>query len=140
MGCMKYAFAACLMMLCSCVALFGPPAEVSNPGDTYRECVRKEGGTARMHFRDGSDLGDEVWCQWWYAGPFCTIAFDRAEWEAWSKPVSVTTDGHIAIDLKTGDVEIDGKRVARPPEPRAKWVRYCMRNLIGEPSAYGGMR
>lgn len=105
-------------------SLFGKWSEESVVGDTFSECQRKERG--RLTIRDGSDLGDEVWAEWTQGNPcpFPRIAFDRAEWQAYHKTVTIAGVRTLAWDLKTGAVEVNGQPVERAPEPRAKWVHY----------------
>lgn len=73
---MKYLIVALLMVA-------GCGGKGTKPGDPYWIAVDNEGSTPRI--RDGSDLGDEVWAEWWNGGhkPWCRIAFDRAEWKEW---------------------------------------------------------
>lgn len=123
---MKLALASVVLCLAACAGV------ESKAGDTFSRCLENEGGTRYLRFRDGNDLGSEVWCEWSYGSPavFARIAFDRATWDAWVQPQVFEDVKRVELDTK-GGFYLDGERVARPPEPRALRVEYNFRALRG---------
>ena len=73
-----------------------------------------------------------MWAEWTRGNPcpFPRVAFDRAEWEAWQKTITIEGVRTMEFDTK-GNVTVNGKPVERPPEPRAKWVYYDFGSLSG---------
>lgn len=92
------------------------------PGDAYSKAVANEGKPTWAR-----TVEDEKWCEWFVdnriqGGPWAVVAFDLRDWDSYWHPLSFTFGKSFVMEK--GRVIIDGVEVARPDEPRAKWVRY----------------